>query len=121
MLTNEAIEERAWCGLSTLRRLLGDKRHSFENGLYLTSVSDSEIDLFPRVTLLALLTSHHRDTLSHAIRGEPTADQRQALASAVMSDLDQLNHALHFLGSRLEAMGREIRSLQGDIARAVTR
>jgi hypothetical protein len=119
MLSSEASEEREWCGLLTLRRILGDKRGSFVNSKYLTSVSDSEIDFLSRFALIAALTTAHRDTLSQAIMAEPSDDRRRTLADAVLSDLHHLSGALYSLASRLEAIGEDVRSVRADVERTV--
>jgi len=119
MLTSEETEARAWFGMSTLRRLLGDKRAAFENGLYPTSISDPEFDLFARVALIGALTSEHRSALREAIKAQPAGPEPELLARAVHADLDHLSGALHSLAARLHEIGNDVGSLRTDVIRVV--
>jgi hypothetical protein len=115
MLTTEALEERAWAGLNTLRRFLGGKRHEFENGLYPTSISDSDFDLFRRFAVLAALVVHERETLVTELRAQ-SEEQRGASVRATMSDLDTLGGTLRALSSRLNSLAEEVRRVQSQVS-----
>jgi hypothetical protein len=119
MLTSEEIEARAWCGMSTLRRVLGDKRAAFENSLYPTSISSSEFDLISCIALIGALTSAHRTVLGEAIKAQPAGPERELLARGIYSDLGHLSGALRSFAARLDEIGKAVGSLQTDVIRVV--
>ncbi len=118
MLTDEAMEERAWCGLSILRQILADKRRDFENGHYLTSVSDAEFDHYRRYALLGALVVEHRDLLAKALVAEAASTAGGDRLRAASGELDQLAGVLHSLATRLDSVAGDVRSVQEQVWRA---
>ena len=118
MLTEEAMEERAWCGLSILRQILGDKRRDFENSHYLTSVSDADFDHYRRVALLGALVVEHRDLLTKALAAEAESEAGGDRLRAASGELHELAGVLHSLAARLDSVAGDVRSVQEQVWRA---
>lgn len=118
MLTDEAMEERAWCGLSSLRQVLGDKRRDFENSHYLTSASDVKFDRYRSYALLGALVVEHRDLLAKALAAGAASEGGGERLRAASDELDQLAVVLHSLAAHLDSVAADVRSVQEQVLRA---
>src|SRR5688572_7200249 len=115
MLTMEALEERAWQGLTALRRFLGEKRQDFENSFYPTSISDAEFDHYRRFAVLAALVKAERETLLRRVLAESHGRARNDAIQATITDLDHLIGALSSLSARLDSLARDVQTVRGQI------
>lgn len=118
MLTQEAMDDRAWCGLSTLRKILSAKRRDLEEGHYLTSASDSSVDHYRSYALLGELVIEYRALLAEALIAESASRDGYARVRAAAEDLDQLARALHSLAARLDSAASEVESIREHVTRA---
>jgi predicted RNase H-like nuclease len=115
MLTQEAMDERHWGGLSHLRRVLEGVRRDHSAGLYPTSLTETEFDRAGKIAYLAALAADHRQTLVEAVEAERDRNDREARREALLDDLEKLEAMLHWVEQGARQRRIEIESLMSTL------
>jgi len=102
-LDHEGNEKLAWCGLSVLRQILGDKRHDFWSEHY------QQLEQDQRYAILGALVIEHRDALDQALASELESQPHGERIQTGVVELDRLAIELQCLASRLASVAEELR------------
>jgi len=113
MLSEEALQERAWEGLSYLRAVFEPFRGEFEERLgSISSTSEGDYDRLRSLMMLAALVSERRGVLLGAVAGTEGDDRspeaRKGRAARALAELRRVEGALRYLESHAAALSSEI-------------
>lgn len=113
MLSEEALRERAWEGLSYLRSVFEPFHREFGERLgSISSTLEGDFDRLRSLMVVAALVSERRDVLLAAVAGTEGDDRspeaRRGRATRALAELRRVEAALRYLESHAAALSAEI-------------